>query len=722
MLELKGKYNSCKVFTDNIDNETISQLTNLLNQEFVSGSKIRIQPDTHAGRGCVIGTTMTLHDKVVPNLVGVDIGCVDKDTEFLSIDGWHRISDYNNEEIAVYDLETDSTYFSLPNAFIKNQETEFYHLKTKYGIDQMLSKEHRCLVRRGNQNKPVSRDLPYVLTAQEIYEKHNRVKIGFRDNFICDIPNINNRGLALSDEELRIIVMYSADGNTSHTSNLLSCSFKKERKIVRCKLLLKNANIQFKEVVHDDITTITFRFDYDFKDLSCLYGLTKQQLSVICDEVMYWDGNLDSMQYTSTLKKNADFIQYAFACNGYRTNIDIDTRDGKYKNGACYRVSVSSSRPRVQLAGAPKTPITIEPSIDGFKYCFNTDTGFWIMRRNNCICITGNCGMKAIKLVEKHLDLPNLDSVIHKYVPAGFEIHEEAIATSGVADILAPINVDKAFKSLGTLGGGNHFIEIDIDKNGDYWLVIHTGSRHLGIEVCDYYQNLAYENLKLKEHNGKTIQELSRELVDEYTKAGRKKEISKALTKLRSNYKATHVTVPFELAYLEGQAMQDYLHDMKLAQEHAKINRETIAKQILKYAKLTEVESFDTIHNYIDISNMILRKGSISAQDGEKVIIPMNMRDGSLICVGKGNKDWNYSAPHGAGRILSRSKAKDTISMTEYQESMKGIYTTSVNRGTVDESPMVYKPIEEIMENIKDTVDIIDIIKPVYNFKAGENS
>lgn len=406
MLELRGKYNSCKVFTDNIDNETISQLTNLLNQEFVSGSKIRIQPDTHAGRGCVIGTTMTITDKIVPNLVGVDIGC----------------------------------------------------------------------------------------------------------------------------------------------------------------------------------------------------------------------------------------------------------------------------------------------------------------------------GMRAIKLAEKHLDLPNLDSVIHKYVPAGFEIHEEAIATSGVADILAPINVDKAFKSLGTLGGGNHFIEVDIDKNGDYWLVIHTGSRHLGIEVCDYYQNLAYENLKLKEHNGKTIQELSRELVDEYTKAGRKKEISKALTKLRSDYKATHVTIPFELAYLEGQAMQDYLHDMKLAQEHAKINRETIAKQILKYAKLTELESFDTIHNYIDVDNMILRKGSISAQLGEKVIIPMNMRDGSLICIGKGNSDWNYSAPHGAGRILSRSKAKDTVSMTEYQESMKGIYTTSVNRGTIDESPMVYKPIEEIMENIKDTVDIIDIIKPVYNFKAGENS
>lgn len=316
--------------------------------------------------------------------------------------------------------------------------------------------------------------------------------------------------------------------------------------------------------------------------------------------------------------------------------------------------------------------------------------------------VVHNCGMRAVKLADKHLDLPNLDNVIRKYVPSGFEIHDEAIASSRVADILAPVNVDKAFKSLGTLGGGNHFIEIDTDKNGDYWLVIHTGSRHLGIEVCDYYQNFAYENLKLKEHNGKTIQELSRELVDEYTKAGKQKEISKALTKLRNDYKATHVAVPFELAYLEGQAMQDYLHDMKLAQEHAKINRETIAKQILKYAKLTPVESFDTIHNYIDVDNMILRKGSISAQAGEKVIIPMNMRDGSLICVGKGNADWNYSAPHGAGRILSRSKAKDTISMTEYQESMKGIYTTSVNKGTIDEIQDKYEWIKEYLPFISD--------------------
>ena len=551
MLELKGKYNSCKVFTDDIDSETISQLTSLLNQEFVSDSQIRIQPDTHAGKGCVIGTTMTIMDKVVPNLVGVDIGCFTGDTKVWLSAGY---------------------YESIKALVGKN-----------FIVDS-FDEEQKCFV----HSKAV---------AVKTRENAKLVSVTYRSKLT------KNTTIVRCTPDHKFLV-----------STDTSCNY-------------------------SDVTWV------EAKDL------IKDMRLVSEDDYVY-------VESVTELQEKEDV---------YCLIVD-DTHN------------------------------------------FVLDGGI----------IVHNCGMRAVKLADKSIDLPNLDSVIHKYIPAGFDIHKEAIASSRVADILAPVNIDKALKSLGTLGGGNHFIEVDVDKNGDYWLVIHTGSRHLGIEVCDYYQNLAYEKLKLKQHDGKTIQELSRELVDEYTKAGRKKEISKALTKLRSDYKATHVTVPFELAYLEGQAMQDYLHDMKLAQEHAKINRETIAKQILKYAKLTGVESFDTIHNYIDVDNMILRKGSISAQSGEKVIIPMNMRDGSLICIGKGNPDWNYSAPHGAGRILSRSKAKDTISMTEYQESMKGIYTTSVNRGTIDESPMAYKPIEEIMKNIEDTVEIVDVIKPVYNFKAGE--
>ncbi len=341
------------------------------------------------------------------------------------------------------------------------------------------------------------------------------------------------------------------------------------------------------------------------------------------------------------------------------------------------------------------------------------------------------CGMRAIKLKEKNIDLPAFDSVVKKYVPAGFEIHEEAIASSNADKILAPVNVDRAMKSLGTLGGGNHFIELDKDEEDNIWLVIHTGSRHLGIEVCDYYQELAYK--KLTENvNGGSEKELVKAAIAKLKSKGRDKEISKEISRIKKEYKENHPDIPYELAYVYDDAIDrpdldeychnfsDYIHDMKLAQEHARINRETIAREILKHAKLHEAESFDTIHNYIDTKNMILRKGAISAQKGERMLIPMNMRDGSLICIGKGNPDWNYSAPHGAGRVLSRSKAKEIISMDDFKASMDGIYSTTVNRSTLDESPFAYKPMVEIMKNIIETVDIVSVIKPIYNFKASE--
>ena len=233
-----------------------------------------------------------------------------------------------------------------------------------------------------------------------------------------------------------------------------------------------------------------------------------------------------------------------------------------------------------------------------------------------------------------------------------------------------------------------------------------------------YYQNLGYEKLKQKTSGG-SLSELSKSLIVKLKSEGRDKEISKELSKLKESYKNTHIDVPQALAYVEGSDFEDYIHDMRLTQAHAEVNRVTIIRQIIKNMKLHVVDEFSTIHNYIDCDNMILRKGSVSAQAGERLIIPMNMRDGSLICVGKGNSDWNYSAPHGAGRIMSRSQAKDRVSMTEFKESMRGIYSTSVCSSTIDESPMVYKPMQEIITNIQDTVEILDIIKPIYNFKAS---
>ena len=346
----------------------------------------------------------------------------------------------------------------------------------------------------------------------------------------------------------------------------------------------------------------------------------------------------------------------------------------------------------------------------------------------NLVGVDIGCGMVCIRLKEKRIDLPAFDAVVRKCVPSGGNVHEEENGnrTSLVVENLrcygktgARIRPDLAYKSVGTLGGGNHFIELDRDKDDNIWLVIHTGSRHLGIEVCNFYQNAGYQALKDKA-NGGSKQEKRDAFIAKLKAEDRHKDIDREVKRWEKEYTEKNSAVPYDLAYVEGDLFRDYIHDMDMVQKHAACNRAEIARVILKYAKLHEVERFETIHNYIDVEHMILRKGSVSAQEGERLLIPINMRDGSLICIGKGNPDWNYSAPHGAGRLMSRSAAKESISMDDFKAAMDGIYTTCVNRGTIDESPMAYKPMDEIVENIAGTVDIVDIIKPIYNFKAGE--
>lgn len=328
----------------------------------------------------------------------------------------------------------------------------------------------------------------------------------------------------------------------------------------------------------------------------------------------------------------------------------------------------------------------------------------------NLVGVDIGCGMLATKLEETEIDLKQLDETINRYVPSGFNVHDTAKFKSKADKIIAPINIALAFRSLGTLGGGNHFIELDRDDAGALWLVIHTGSRHLGLEVAHHYQELGYKNLKQG-----CVRDKSKAIIESLKAQGREKEIQKALTALHKN---TEPKIPKDLCYVNGSTMDAYLHDMYYTQNHAKLNRKAIADIILDKMGLHMTDSIETIHNYIDIEHKILRKGSVSACTGERLIIPINMRDGSLLCTGHGNPDWNNSAPHGAGRILSRREAKDKISFKDFEESMKGIYSTSVVESTIDESPMAYKPLDEIMKNIEDTVDIDTVIKPIYNFKA----
>lgn len=329
------------------------------------------------------------------------------------------------------------------------------------------------------------------------------------------------------------------------------------------------------------------------------------------------------------------------------------------------------------------------------------------------------CGVLAVKLKETRMDLSALDSVIRKNIPSGGEVYEEAVADFDLDRFICKKGDDKTLKSIGTLRGGNHFIEVDKDASGNLWLVIHSGSRSLGLRVCEHYQKLGHESI-LDEANGGSLRDKNKAAIEMLTKAGRKKEISKTLEKIKEEHRKNVASIPYELAYVKGDNFNDYIHDMKVTQEYAALNRRVMANRIIKAMKLHELESFNTIHNYIDTDNMVLRKGAVAAYMGQKLLIPMNMRDGSLVCVGKGNEDWNCSAPHGAGRLMSRRSAKESISMDEYRKSMEGIFTTCVSRGTIDESPMSYKPMESIMSCIGETVDVVDVIKPIYNFKAGE--
>ena len=318
------------------------------------------------------------------------------------------------------------------------------------------------------------------------------------------------------------------------------------------------------------------------------------------------------------------------------------------------------------------------------------------------------------------IDYKKLDNVIRTCIPSGRNVHEEINYIFPELKNLRCYNklknIDWLERSMGTLGGGNHFIEIDEGFEGRKYLVIHTGSRNLGKQVADYYQNLAVE---LMIGRDKLAYERDR-LIAEYKDQGRSSEIQDAIKELRNTWRKKTNDIPKELCYLTGKYRDDYIYDMKICQRFAKQNRLMIALKIMLSMGWYSIDIFETVHNYIDESNMI-RKGAISAKKGEKVLIPINMRDGSLLCVGKGNEDWNCSAPHGAGRIMSRSKARESISMESFRESMTGIYTTSVCESTIDESPMAYKSMNEIINNIKDTVDILDVLKPVYNFKASED-
>ncbi len=336
----------------------------------------------------------------------------------------------------------------------------------------------------------------------------------------------------------------------------------------------------------------------------------------------------------------------------------------------------------------------------------------------NIVGVDIGCGMLSTNLGKSDIDFAKLDEAAH-FVKSGMTVWERPVEEFDLTQLRCYAELSSLSWlrcSLGTLGGGNHFIEVEVSADGTKYLVVHSGSRNLGKQVAELYQQKAIDQHKGINDYKKTREELIRNL----KACGESDKIQTALEELKKLKETAEPDMPAELCYLSGEVFDDYIHDVEICQRFAKRNRELITEILLDRAGIKCGESFQTIHNYIDTEEMILRKGAIAAHIGEKVLIPINMRDGSILAVGKGNSEWNFSAPHGAGRVMTRRTAFSSLSMEEYRKSMEGIYTTSIRKETLDEAPMAYKPITEILSAVSETVDIVEIMKPIYNFKAAE--
>lgn len=395
---------------------------------------------------------------------------------------------------------------------------------------------------------------------------------------------------------------------------------------------------------------------------------------------------------------------------------------GKINTAICYAKVVENDaieqiRRMCDYEFTEGSTIRIMPDVHAGKGC-TIGTTMTIRDKTvpNIVGVDIGCGMLTINVGKGDINFEKLDEAAH-FIPSGMNVWEGRRERFDLQALRCYRDLKKTRwleRSLGTLGGGNHFIEVDEAADGTKYLIIHTGSRNLGKQVAEIYQQLAIDLNKGKE----TYFQQRDEIIRTYKEQGRRKEIQAALNEIAWVKRET--TIPEDLCHLYGSYFEDYLHDVEICQKFAKRNREMIAEIILERTGLIASDAFHTIHNYIDVDEMILRKGAIAAHAGEKVLIPINMRDGSVLAIGKGNPEWNYSAPHGAGRVMSRTQAKNTLRMDEYKETMSGIYTTSVNEATLDEAPMAYKRLEDIIDVIKESVDVIDVMKPIYNFKASE--
>lgn len=713
---VQGEQAGIKLWTKGVQVEdaAMRQLLNVAKLPFVH-RHIAALPDVHWGMGATVGSVIATKGAIIPAAVGVDIGCVDRDTEYLSSSGWRRCADYDGGLLMQYETETGTGRLIQPERFITLPCSEFLHLKTKYGINQMLSADHRvlCWMIRGRERR---REIT-VISAEELAAEHDRLVLGVKAEFETSFTPIIESRLDLTDEQIRVQVMVMADGWLDTHGHKTVIRLKKDRKIERARVLLAAAGIEFSVRQADPgVTELRFAPPLWTKTYLELWSASEPQLQVIAEECLRWDGNQQERCFYTRDRPSADFIQYAFTATGSRSVMreDQHSQDGKLD----FRVYAIHGT-RVGLQGVPKTPIKRVASTDGLMYCFTVPSGYWVMRRAGNIAMTGNCGMAAQQTTLTAADLPDnllgLRSEIEQRIPHG-RTNNGHPGDRGAWGELPPVcgcklvdhmpelyNIvakhpklaqaaERAPLHAGTLGTGNHFVEVCLDEADRVWIMLHSGSRGIGNRIGSYFIELA------------------------------KKDMERWFINLPDK----------DLAYLPqgSELFDDYWQALHWAQEFARINRELMMQAALDALRISVPKEFfcaetavNCHHNYVSWENhfganvMVTRKGAVRAREGDLGIIPGSMGARSFIVSGKGNRESFCSCSHGAGRAMSRTEARRRFNLEDHALATAGVECRK-DMDVIDETPAAYKDIDAVMAAQAELVNIEHTLKQVVCVKG----
>ena len=684
-----------------LEDNTLQQAVTASTMPFIY-PHIALMPDAHLGKGATVGSVIPTVGAIIPAAVGVDIGCVDADTEYLSPTGWRRIADYDGGLVMQYHLGNRNTDFVSPQRYIVRNQATFLRFKTKYGVDQALTSDHKILCWR-----PTGRDrkyLPEIVTAEEFANRHTQLVQGNKAVFETTFTPTLSTSLLLTDEELRVQIMVMADAHLTNSGAYLK--LRKPHKIERANKLLSAAGIVYtKRSYKDDTTAFTFVPPIMTKTYDWCWQASLHQLQLIAEECLHWDGNLRDRVFFTRDKASADFIQYAFTASGWRSvlRFDIHQRDGRKD----YRVFAHGNT-KVSMAGTPrKSPIGVITSTDGKAYCFTVPSGFLVLRRNGNVFITGNCGMIAVKTQFSKdslggKDLSALRKAIEHAIPSSAGKYNQKLTDSAETRIHEleteipnhhehqPLDNNWRYQ-LGSLGSGNHFIEVSIDEDSMVWLFLHSGSRGVG-------NRLAMMHIKVAQ-------------------------------KFAKKY---FIQLPDpDLAYLADHTEEfgRYIQDLNWAQKFALLNREEMMDRVITCFEefidedVIEQEQINCHHNFTQKEHhfnkdvWLTRKGAIQADEGRPGLIPGSMGTASYVVAGRGNKLSLNSSPHGAGRNYSRSAARKTFTIEQLREAMKGIEYRDTD-AFLDEIPQAYKDIDVVMRDAADLVEIKHTLHQIVNVKG----